>query len=109
MCVFFLGGGGAPGPGMAINGFLGSWGFRCTEYRQNPGSGRPFRGQIMFSKFCSQKTKPLCLCASFAPNFVFFYVFLWLCLILCLLLFFVSDCLCVACMVSVEILFVFAV
>ena len=53
---------------MAINGFLGSGGFRCTEYRQNPGSRRPFRGHLFLSRFCSQKPRPLCLCAFFAPN-----------------------------------------
>ena len=39
---------GPSGRGMAINGFLGSGGFRCTEYRQNRGSGKPFRGAFPF-------------------------------------------------------------
>ena len=43
-------GGGAAGPGMAINGRLGSGGFRFTEYHQNPGSGKPFRGHFPFSQ-----------------------------------------------------------
>ena len=59
---------GAAGPGMAINGFLRSGGLRCTEYRQNPGSRRPFRGHVLSSGHCSQKPKPLCLCAFFAPK-----------------------------------------
>ena len=40
---------GAEGPGMAINGRLRSGGFRCTEYRQNPGFGKPIRDNFPVS------------------------------------------------------------